>query len=120
VAYNKPLPTAHEKLPALLLFLAITAHAAALNGTYEKKASQGAYGVISLQKAGAKVKAEIFTWRNSPNAQTGSYYGEGTLEKNTAVLKSDENNKGCKVTLTLSGNQVKATFPDFLKGNAGK
>lgn len=84
--------------------------ASAQNGTYQKKAGGGAYGVISVQKIGVKLKAEVFTWWNSANAQTGYYSGEGTLKNNSAVLHSTENEPGCKVTLSIIEGTIKALF----------
>ncbi|WP_345950020.1 hypothetical protein ABDD95_00915 [Mucilaginibacter sp. PAMB04274] len=82
----------------------------AQNGTYEKKASQGAYGIISLQKKGNQVTAEIFTWWNTASAQTGSYYGTGVLKNNTVVLRSEENDPGCKVSLSMVQGKIKAVY----------
>lgn len=83
---------------------------AAQNGTYEKKNGDGSYCYISLHKTGAHIKAEIFAWWNTPSAQTGSYYGEGTLRSNSCLLQSDENDPACRVSLTLSDKTVKASF----------
>lgn len=99
-----------KKVACSLLCVFIFIYAKAQNGTYEKKSSEGAYGIISLQKAGNQVKAEIFSWWNSSNAQTGSYYGEGTLKNNSVILHSDENEPGCKVMLSLVQGKVKASF----------
>jgi len=82
----------------------------AQNGTYEKKASQGAYGIISFQTKGSQVTAEIFTWWNTASAQTGSYNGKGLLKNNIAVLRSEENDPGCKVTLSIVQGKIKALF----------
>jgi hypothetical protein len=53
-----------------------------------KKAAEGAYGIISFQKQGNKVTAEIFAWWNSTNAQTGSYFNTGILKNNIAIMHS--------------------------------
>jgi|GEM_PF-1426890 len=82
----------------------------AQTGTYEIKATKGAYGILSFEKTGNRVKAEIFTWWNTPSAQTGSYLGEGVLKNNTVVLKSEENDPGCKVTLSVIQGKIKASF----------
>jgi hypothetical protein len=89
-----------KSFSCVVLFMASFICVKAQNGTYEKKGTKGAYSVISFQKNGKQVKAEIFAWWNSPTDQTGSYYGEGTLKNNTIVLHSDENEPDCKVTLT--------------------
>lgn len=93
-----------------LLFLCLAAVVKAQTGTYEKKASQGAYGIISFHKEGSAVNAEIFTWWNTPSGQTGSYSGQGTLTNNTVILKSDENEPGCKVRLSVVEGKIKALF----------
>lgn len=105
-----PLATFFKKAAFCLMFLGVSVSAYAQNGTYEKKAEEGAYGIISFQKQGNKVTAEIFTWWNSTNAQTGSYYGQGTLKNNMVVLHSDENEPGCKVTLSIVQGKIKALF----------
>ncbi|WP_158827426.1 hypothetical protein [Mucilaginibacter lacusdianchii] len=87
-----------------------TTSAFAQSGTYEKKNPKGAYCVISFQKSGNQITAEAFSWWNSANAQTGSYYGQGTLKNNTVVLHSDENEPTCKVTLSLVQDKIKASF----------
>lgn len=92
------------------LILCSSLAANAQNGTYEKKASNGAYGVISFQKKGEQVTAEIFTWWNTSSAQTGSYYGKGVLKNNTVVLRSEENDPDCMVTLNIVNGKIKALF----------
>jgi len=82
----------------------------AQNGTYEKKASNGAYGVISFKKKGEQVTAEIFAWWNTPSAQMGSYYGKGVLKNNTVVLRSEENDPDCTATLSVVNGKIKAIF----------
>jgi hypothetical protein len=99
-----------EKAVFCLMFLWVSGSAYAQNGTYEKKAEEGAYGIISFQKQGNKVTAEIFAWWNSTNAQTGSYYGTGILKNNTAIMHSEENEPGCKVTLSIVQGKIKALF----------
>ncbi|CAM3743921.1 hypothetical protein MUGA111182_06665 [Mucilaginibacter galii] len=103
--------TCLSKINLLLsLLLLSTLPVLAQNGTYERNATKGAYGVISFQKTGNLVKAEIFTWWNSSNSQTGSYFGQGTLKNDFVYLKSDENEPECKVTLHLVQGKIKATF----------
>jgi len=92
------------------LILCSSLAANAQNGTYEKKASNGAYGVISFQKKGEQVTAEIFTWWNTASAQTGSYYGKGVLKNNTVNLRSEENDPDCMVTLNIVNGKIKALF----------
>ncbi|WDF57386.1 hypothetical protein [Mucilaginibacter sp. KACC 22063] len=99
-----------KKFTILMLFSVCAMYVSAQNGIYEKKLPNGAYGVISYQQSGNSVKAEVFTWWNSANAQTGSYYGEGTLKNGTVTLHSDENEPGCKVTLSLVQGKIKASF----------
>jgi len=94
----------------VFLMLCSCAKGYAQNGTYEKKVNKGGYGIISFQKTGNQVKAEIFAWWNAPNGQTGSYTGEGTLKNNSAVLHSVENEPGCKVTLSIVQDKIKALF----------
>lgn len=107
----KRLPNVNFKSVAcILLFMSSFICVKAQNGSYEKRGTKGAYSVISIQTVGNVVKAEIFAWWNSPNDQTGSYYGEGTLKNNTVVLHSDENEPGCKVTLSLVQGEIKAVF----------
>ncbi|AMR33998.1 hypothetical protein A0256_22385 [Mucilaginibacter sp. PAMC 26640] len=100
----------NKRIALWLLVLCSSVTADAQNGTYEKKASQGAYGIISFQKNGNQVTAEIFTWWNTKSAQTGSYYGKGVLKNNTIVLHSDENDPECKVTLSIVQGKIKALF----------
>jgi hypothetical protein len=100
----------HKWTALIVLLLSSVISVYAQNGTYEKKASAGAYGIISFQKHGNQVTAEIFTWWNTPSAQTGSYYGKGLLKNNTAILHSDENDPACKVTLTIVQGKIKALF----------
>jgi hypothetical protein len=99
-----------NKVAFCLILLGVSVSAYAQNGTYEKKAEEGAYGIISFQKQGNKVTAEIFAWWNSTNAQTGSYYGTGILKNNTAIMHSEENEPGCKVTLSIVQGKIKALF----------
>ena len=95
-------------LSAFAITLSISAFAQ--NGTFEKKAYDGAYCAISFQRSGNQVKAQIFAWWNSTNAQTGYYNGAGVLKNNTAVLHSDENEPGCKVTVSVVQDKIKASF----------
>jgi hypothetical protein len=107
----KPLQSKYLKIIVCsLLCMVCFIGAKAQTGTYERKVNKGGYGIISFQKTGNQVKAEIFAWWNSPNAQTGSYYGEGVLKNNSVVLKSDENEPGCKVTLSIVQGKIKASF----------
>lgn len=100
-----------RKQLALGFLLSCSALAAnAQSGTYEKKASLGAYGIISLQKIGKEVTAEIFTWWNTKSGQMGSYYGKGLMENNRVVLRSEENDPSCVVTLHIVDGKVKAVF----------
>ncbi len=92
------------------LILCSSLAANAQNGTYEKKATNGAYGVISFQKKGEQITAEIFTWWNTTSAQTGSYYGKGVLKNNMVVLRSEENDPDCMVTLNIVNGKIKALF----------
>ena len=82
----------------------------AQNGTYELKNKNGSYCYISFMKKGNHAEAEIFAWWNNPNAQTGSYYGAGTLISNKVSLKSNENEPDCKVTLSLEQKKLRASF----------
>ena len=104
IAQVKKLTTA--LLVALCSFTAVYAQ----NGTYEKKATEGAYGIISFQKKGNQATAEIFTWLNTSSGQTGSYFGKGILKNNTVALRSEENDPGCKVTLSVVQGKIKALF----------
>lgn len=97
-------------IACFFISMGIFSCAIAQQGTYEKKASEGAYGIISFQKKGTLVTAEIFTWWNTTSAQTGSYYGKGTLKNNSVVLSSEENDPGCKVTLSIVQGKIKALF----------
>lgn len=99
-----------KKTVLLVLILCCASIAYAQNGVYEKKNANGAYGVISFEKTGNNVIAQVFTWWNSANAQTGFYYGEGSMKGNTVLLHSDENEPGCKVTLSIVQGKVKALF----------
>nr|WP_132395239.1 hypothetical protein [uncultured Pedobacter sp.] len=98
------------KIALGLLILCSSLTTQAQNGTYEKKAANGAYGIISFQKNGDKVTAEIFSWWNTKSAQMGSYSGKGTLQQNRVVLHSEENDPGCVVTLNLVQGKIKASF----------
>ncbi|GAA4919123.1 hypothetical protein [Mucilaginibacter defluvii] len=79
-------------------------------GTYQKKIDNGAYGAVSFQRKGNRVNAEIFTWWNTHNAQMGYYSGSGILQGNVCVLRSDENDPGCNVTLTVVDEKIEAKF----------
>jgi hypothetical protein len=108
-------PLLKKSLQTLLIGLLLLCASGSLwaqNGTYEKKAPNGAYCYLSFQKNGNKVTAEIFAWWNTTSAQTGSYFGTGMLKGNTCVLTSDENDPSCKVTIQLVGSKLKATFDD--------
>ena len=90
----------------------------AQSGTYEKRNTNGSYCYISLQKDKDTVKAEIFAWWNTAGAQTGSYYGEGLLANNSCILKSDENEPDCEVTLALLPNKkLSATYNNCAADN---
>lgn len=87
-------------------------HVPAQNGTYVLKNKNGSYCYISFIKKGNHAEAEIFAWWNTPSAQTGSYYGSGTLVSNKVSLKSNENEPDCKVTLALEQKKLRASFDD--------
>lgn len=82
----------------------------AQDGTYELKNKNGSYSLISLIKNQNKITAEIFTWWNTLSAQTGSYYGEGIVTNNRVVLKSNESDQDCIVTMALTDRTITATF----------
>jgi len=82
----------------------------AQNGTYELKNKNGSYCYVSFMKKGNYAEAEIFAWWNTPSAQTGSYYGAGTLISNKVSLKSNENEPDCNVTLSLEQKKLRASF----------
>ena len=82
----------------------------AQNGTYQLKNKNGSYCYISFIKKGNHAEAEIFAWLNTPSAQTGSYYGAGTLISNKVSLKSNENEPDCIVTLSLEQKKLRASF----------
>lgn len=94
----------------LLVGLSFSVAAFAQEGTYKKDNSNGSYCVVSFQKKGNHIKADVFAWWNSSNSQMGDYSGEGTLIGNTCVLHSAENDPVCKVTLSLVQGQLKAFF----------
>jgi len=98
----------HAAIFFATFFFGITANAQ--SGTYQLKNKNGSYCNISLLKKGNYVTAEIFAWWNTPSAQTGSYYGKGTLSANNLTLKSVENEPECKVTLALEQNKLRASF----------
>ncbi|OKS87446.1 hypothetical protein [Mucilaginibacter polytrichastri] len=105
-------PIAQFKKVIILLLIVICSSLTvnAQNGTYQKKDANGAYCVISFQRSGNRVKADIFSWWNTASAQTGSYNGEGTLKNNTVLLNSELNEPGCKVVLTVVNDKIKASF----------
>ena len=82
----------------------------AQNGTYQLKNKNGSYCYISFIKKGDHAEAEIFAWWNTASAQTGSYYGAGTLINNKVSLKSNENEPACKVILSLEQKKIRASF----------
>lgn len=92
----------------LTFFLGVNVRAQ--NGTYELKNKNGSYCYISLVKKGDHVEAEIFAWWNTPSAQTGSYYGTGSLISNTVKLRSNENEPNCKVALSWEQKKLHASF----------
>lgn len=103
------------KTKATLLSLLATICVEALSaqtGTYQRKIANGAYSVISFNKTGDKVNAEIFSWWNTHNGQMGYYAGTGILKSYTCVLQSVENDPDCKVTLAIAGNKLNAKFSD--------
>jgi hypothetical protein len=107
--FNK-IAQSNKRIALIFIMLCISLKVNAQSGTYEKKASQGAYGIISFKKNGNEVTGEIFTWWNTNSGQTGSYLGKGVLKNNTVVLRSEENDPGCKVTLTVVQGKIKALF----------
>lgn len=82
----------------------------AQEGTYKLKNNNGSYSLISLIKNQNKITAEIFTWWNTPSAQTGSYNGQGVITNDRVVLKSNENDPDCIVTISLADRTINATF----------
>lgn len=92
----------------VMIFTGCLAHAQ--NGTYELKNSNGSYGLISVVKKQNHITAEIFAWWNTSSAQTGSYYGQGILINNHALLKSSENDPDCGVSLALNDHAITAKF----------
>ncbi len=108
-SYNTRLQQANKQMVLGFLMFCSALTTNAQNGTYEKKAAQGAYGIISFQKIGNKVSAEIFTWWNTKSAM-GSYYGKGEMENGTVILRSEENDPGCLVTLRIVQNKIEASF----------
>lgn len=82
----------------------------AQDGIYGLKNDNGSYSLISMIKNQNKITAEIFTWWNTPSAQTGSYYGQGIMINNRVVLKSNENDPDCIVTMALTGRTINTTF----------
>ncbi|MVN91780.1 hypothetical protein [Mucilaginibacter aquatilis] len=96
----------------LLLAIIFSGAVCAQIGTYQRKIANGAYSVISFDKTGSKVNAEIFTWWNTHNGQMGYYAGTGILKNNTCTLQSVENDPDCKVTLAMIGNKLNAKFSD--------
>jgi len=101
-------PVINFTMSLLFFFAAGTIHAQ--NGTYELKNKNGSYCYISFQKEDSRVTGEIFAWWNTASAQTGSYYGTGVLDANKCVLQSEENDPGCKVTLTFVKDKIYASF----------
>jgi len=95
-------------LPLIIICLSLTVNAQ--NGTYEKKASKGAYGIISVRTKANQVTAEIFTWWNTPSGQTGGYLGKGIFKNTMVTLSSEENDPDCKVTLSAVQDKLKAQF----------
>lgn len=96
----------------LVFFVTIftAGHIGAQSGLYELKNKNGSYSYISLIQNKNHITAEIFAWWNTPNAQTGSYYGQGILKNNSSVLKSNENDPECSVTIKLADSTVDAVF----------
>lgn len=94
----------------MCLFIFLSINLFAQNGTYQLKNKNGSYCYISFMKKGNHAEAEIFAWWNTPSAQTGSYYGAGTLVSNKVNLKSNENEPECKVTLSLEQKKLRASF----------
>ncbi|ANF52233.1 hypothetical protein A0O34_17665 [Chryseobacterium glaciei] len=82
----------------------------AQNGIYQLNNKNGSYCYISFMKKGNQAEAEIFAWWNTPSAQTGSYYGSGTLISNKVRLKSNENESDCEVTLSLEQKKLCVSF----------
>jgi len=100
----------NARFSLVVLLFALSASASAQSGTYEKKGLKKSYAYVSLVKSGNQVHAEIFTWLDTPSGQTGYYNGKGALSGNTGVLKSDENEPECKVTLKLLSGKLQVTY----------
>jgi len=107
---QRGLLTEFFRLQVYILTILPVALIQAQDGTYKLKKKNGSYGLISLIKNQNIMTAEIFTWWNTPSAQTGSYDGHGVLINNRLVLKSDENNPGCIVKILLMDHTIIATF----------
>lgn len=93
-----------------IVFLLTGSFVFSQSGTYELKNKNGSYCYISFQKAGVNVTAEIFAWWNTQSGQTGSYFGKSQSKDNTYLLKSDENDPDCKVSLLLDNGKMHANF----------
>ena len=98
----------HLQIYILIILPIAVVHAQ--DGTYELKNKNGSYCLISMIKNQNIMTAEIFTWWNTPSAQTGSYYGQGVMINNRVVLKSSENDPDCTVKISQMNYTITATF----------
>jgi len=80
------------------------------SGTYELKHKNGSYCYISFTKKGNEASADIFAWWNTKSGQTGSYFGKSSSSGTRYILKSQENDPDCKVTLILQNGRIQAQF----------
>jgi len=94
----------------LCIFLMTGSFVFSQNGTYELKNKNGSYCYISFQKVRNRVNAEIFAWWNTQSGQTGSYFGTSQSNGNHYILKSDENDPDCKISLILEQGKIRANF----------
>lgn len=94
----------------LIVLLISFISASAQNGTYEKKGPEGSYCVISFKNTANHIEAQVFTWWNTQSGQMGFYEGTGIMKNNSCVLKSEDNDPECKVTLSVVPGKLQASF----------
>lgn len=105
----------HSKSPGrllqihILMFLPVF-FIQAQEGTYELKNKNGSYGLISIINKQNKITAEVFTWCNTPSAQTGSFYSQGENNNNHVILKNIQNDSDCLVGIKLMNLYITVTF----------
>lgn len=104
-------------LDHIIIFAVLCTTAKAQTGTYQKYDSTGASCTIAIESNKSTVKADVFAWWNTPSGRHGVFSGEGPLKNNICILKGNDEDKDCQVTLTFSTHKLTAVFSDCMADN---